>query len=267
MTPSAAARSRPTSSSSACRASLWPESKASAYHFNKLGGSETNFGDGAICLDIGAGTTDISIISKQPGEIVYHTSIQFAGRYLFRPIYRAYDLFAGKQVAFLADARKNGAISDTIIDADMRLHSAEYLKNLKNLTGKAEVKTVLQHAQLAMAGIFYYLGGMLGVLAERGIYQENHVPDIFVGGNGSRIFSWLSGGTFLPESPFVQVFQDMLATASGLADGRSTGIHLSAQPKIEVAAGMIEERPQNDADFFNEAAQTHALFGEGRGSS
>ena len=238
----------------------WPESKASAYHFNKLGGSDTNFGDGAICLDIGAGTTDISIISGQPGEIVYHTSIQFAGRYLFRPIYGAYHLFAGKQPEFMQSVER----TDTIIDADMRKNSDAYLKNLKNLTGKQEVKTVLQHSQLAMAGLFYYLGTILGVLAEKGIYQEDHIPEIFVGGNGSRIFSWLTGGTFDAQSPFLQVFEDMLEQASHLKEGTRTAIRLSSQPKIEVAAGMIEERPQNDREFFNERKQTQALFGEGK---
>ncbi|MBR3721155.1 MAG: hypothetical protein IKN12_00145, partial [Selenomonadaceae bacterium] len=48
----------------------WPESKACAYYFNKLGG--VAFAGGAVCLDIGAGTTDISIISDRPARIVYH---------------------------------------------------------------------------------------------------------------------------------------------------------------------------------------------------
>lgn len=236
----------------------WPESKASAYHFNKLGGSDTNFGDGAVCLDIGAGTTDVSIISGQPGEIVYHTSIQFAGRYLFQPIYDVYSIFADHELLDF-----EGKIPQTaVLDADMREHSEEYLDNLKNLTGIVDIKNALQTSQCAVAGIFYYLGGILKELHERGIYQEDHVPEIFVGGNGSRIFSWLSGGAFAADSPYLQVFRDMLAKASGLEDTHRTEIHISDRPKMEVAAGMIEERPQNDKAFFNEAAQREALFGD-----
>ncbi len=237
----------------------WPESKAAAYHFNKLGTKATNFGEGAICLDIGAGTTDISVISGQPARIVYHTSVQFAGRTLFKPIYRNYELFKGEKLAMegMDDEHRNA-----VIDADMRQNSEQYLKNLKNNTGRKEIKQVLQQTQLAMAGMFAYLGALLGKLSEQGIYSENHLPDIYVGGNGSRAFYWLSGGTFDTENPFFGVFKEMLAEYSGLEDKYGMKIHLSDTPKVEVAGGMIEERPHNDAEFFDEALQTETLFGE-----
>ncbi len=237
----------------------WPESKASAYYFNKLGHSDTNFSEGAICLDIGAGTTDISIISGQPGRIVYHTSIQFAGRYLFRPIYQNYSLFV-KNLPDSSDAEQEKYL--TIIDADLREHSEEYLKNLKNLTGREEVKKVLQQSQMAMAGIFYYLGSLLGELHAKGVYAENHVPDIFVGGNGSRIFSWLTGGTFNSANPYLAVLKNMMIKASGLDEDSRFNINLSSQPKVEVASGMIEQRPHNDDEFFDEEKQKVTLFGK-----
>lgn len=237
----------------------WPESKASAYHFNKLGHSDTNFSEGAICLDIGAGTTDISIVSGQPGKIVYHTSIQFAGRYLFHPIYAHYDYFA-KDVPDLTDVDFEKKCA--IIDADMREHSEDYLRQLKNITGREDVRKVLQDTQFATAGIFYYLGEILKELKAKGIYAEDHVPDVFVGGNGSRIFSWITGGAFASDSPFLLVLKHMLIHASGLAEDSQFDIKLSERPKIEVAAGMIERRPHNDEEFFDEAAQTKKLFGD-----
>ena len=237
----------------------WPESKAAAYHFNKLGTTATNFGEGAICLDIGAGTTDISIISGQPARIVYHTSIQYAGRYLFKPIYRNYELFKGSSlnIGNMDEEHRNA-----VIDADMRENSELYLKNLKNMTGRKEIKAVLQEVQLGMAGIFCYLGSLLKVLSEKGIYTEKHLPDIYVGGNGSRVFYWLCGGTFDGEAPFLGVFKEMLATYSGLEKGYGAGINLSAHPKVEVAGGMIEQRPNNDSEFFDEERQIEALFGK-----
>ena len=237
----------------------WPESKAAAYHFNKLGTTATNFGEGAICLDIGAGTTDISIISGKPGRIVYHTSIQYAGRYLFKPIYRSYELFKGDplDIGDMDEEHRNA-----VIDADMRENSEFYLKNLKNMTGRKEIKAVLQEVQLGMAGIFCYLGSILKVLAEKGIYQEKHLPDIYVGGNGSRVFYWLSGGTFDTESPFLDVFKEMLSAYSGLEAGYGARIFLSNSPKVEVASGMIEQRPNNDEEFFDEKRQREELFGE-----
>ena len=237
----------------------WPESKASAYYFNKLGKSDTNFSDGAICLDIGAGTTDISIISGQPGRIVYHTSIQFAGRYLFLPIYRQYSLFNQNM------PNTDGVDEEqqqAIIDADMREHSEDYLKNLKNITGREEVKQVLQLSQLAMAGIFYYLGNVLALLHEQGIYREDHVPDIFVGGNGSRIFTWLTGGIFDTANPFMEVLKHAIIASSGLSPDSRFRIQLSDSPKIEVACGMIETRPHNDSEFYDEKRQSMDLFGK-----
>ena len=237
----------------------WPESKAAAYHFNKLGTKATNFGEGAICLDIGAGTTDITVISGQPAKIVYHTSIQFAGRSLFGPIYRHYELLTGDALDIESLDREH---RNAVIDADMRQNSEEYLKNLKNMTGRKEIKQVLQQTQLAMAGVFAYLGSMLGKLAEKGIYTEKHLPDIYVGGNGSRAFYWLSGGTYDVSSPFLGVFRDMLAQYSGLEEDYEVRIHLSETPKVEVAGGMIVERPHNDAEFFDEQRQIEALFGD-----
>ena len=238
----------------------WPESKASAYHFNKLGGSETNFSEGAICLDIGAGTTDISVISGQPGRIVYHTSIQFAGRYLFAPIYRHIDLFA-KEPMTLSGIDKEQ--QRALLDADLREHSEDYLRDLKNKTGQPEVKEVLQQAQLAAAGIFHYLGRLLAKLHETGVYTENHVPDIFVGGNGSRIFTWLTGGSFHTDNPYLDILKDIIVGASGLEEGYHFRIHMSGSPKTEVASGMIEERPHNDEEFFDEKRQAESLFGRG----
>ena len=236
----------------------WPESKAAAYHFNKLGHSDTNFSDGAICLDIGAGTTDISIISGQPGKTVYHSSIQFAGRYLFHPIYAHYEDFAGKDLKLNdLDFEKKCAI----IDADMREHSGEYLRQLKNITGREDIRNILQDSQMATAGIFYYLGEILKELRAKGIYEEDHVPDVFIGGNGSRIFSWITGGSFASDSPFLLVLKNMIIHASGLDENSRFTIKLSERPKVEVAAGMIERRPHNDREFFDEEAQAKELFG------
>lgn len=51
---------------------------AGAYYFNKLHNDGTNFAQGAVCIDIGAGTTDITIINEQPGCVIYHISIKSA---------------------------------------------------------------------------------------------------------------------------------------------------------------------------------------------
>lgn len=232
------------------------ESVATALHFNKLNNSDTNFGDGAICLDIGAGTTDISVISGRPGRIVYHSSIRFAGRYLFGPIYQhelgAKDLKYDRELTGLGFAE---------YDADMRANSESYLEKLANDTGSDETKAMLQKSQLGMAGIFYYVGRILAKLHGKGIYTEDHVPDIYVGGNGSRAFYWLTGGGIFDSSSVrMRVLKKVMEEGAGLGDSYDFGIYLSDKPKIEVASGMIEERPRHR--LFDEEDMQQNLFGD-----
>ncbi|MBR1420573.1 MAG: hypothetical protein IJ575_05920 [Selenomonadaceae bacterium] len=242
----------------------WEESKAAAFYFNKLSEDskrvDTNFTDGAIILDIGAGTTDVSIISGQPARTIYHTSIQFAGRYFFRPLFDHYELFSPdffKQNNFDGtDVEKFAAI----LDADIREHSEKYLRNLKNLTGSEDVRNVLELSQFAVSGLFFYVGEILAMLKSMRIFEENHVPDIYIGGNGSRIFHWITGGVWNSSSPFLNVLKNSISLASGLELNRSK-IHLSSNPKIEVACGMIEIPPINAADFYDDERQSAMLFG------
>ena len=235
----------------------WPESKASAYYFGKLGGA--HFAGGAVCLDIGAGTTDISIVSGMPAKIVYHTSLQFAGRYLFKSIYDNYNIFATS----LNLEGKNEEQKKSLIDADMRMNSGKYLKGLVNAVGNASIQLVLQRAQFAVAGIFYYLGGLIKLLSDKGIYEGVDIPDIYVGGNGSRIFPWICGGVFSSNNPYLTVLQEMLVKQSGLSDGFGFQIFMSNTPKIEVACGMVENSGADGA-FFNQQKIAADLF-EGAG--
>lgn len=236
----------------------WPETKANAYYFSNLGG--VHFAGGAVCLDIGAGTTDISVISGHPARIVYHTSLQFAGRYLFQSIYKHYDIFApGLDLNGVEKEPRNA-----LIDADMRDKSPNYLAGLNHMIVRNDVQKVLQLAQFAVAGIFYYIGGMVSRLREMGIYESDSMPDIYVGGNGSRIFSWICGGTFNPDNPYIEVFKDMLVATSGLS-AVGFRIILSNTPKVEVARGMTEDKPHHHATFFNQHQIAIDLFGENRG--
>ena len=240
---------------------IWSESKASAFYFNKLNNSGTNFTNGAICIDIGAGTTDISIISGQPGRIIYHTSVQYAGRYMFKPIYDNYALFAGDEKA--ESVKRNDVEQrNALIDTDMRRNSENYIKDLSFKTGQESIKDVLQGTQFATAGLFYYLGQILHILHETGHYEEDNLPDVFVGGNGSRVFSWITGGAATNDNPYLNVLEKMLADASGLKRGKKFRLNFSHYPKVEVASGMIMSKPNNADVFFDEEKINRDLFQE-----
>lgn len=244
---------------------IWSESEASACYFNRLDNNfGVNFTDGAICIDIGAGTTDISIISGEDARIVYHTSVQYAGRYMFKPIYDNYGLFADSRTA--ADVRlEDPEQRNALIDTDMRLNSQKYITGLVNKTGQESIKSVLQGAQFAVAGLFYYLGQILGVLHKENHYVENKLPEIFIGGNGARIFEWLTGGTGIKNNPRLKVLEKIMVDASGLTGGKNFNIHFSHYPKAEVASGMLTGKmyANNDGNnFFDEDRINRELFKE-----
>lgn len=263
--PTALSQAQKTSFQEICRESVentpnfWSESKASAYHFNKLDNKAGNFAQGAICVDIGAGTTDISIISGESPRIIYHTSIRYAARQLFKPIYDNYELFAGEKIF----GKFNDEIQrQAVIDADLRENSEKYLADLKFKTGNEQIKSVLQAAQFATAGLFHYLGELIKTLHDYGHYREKKIPHIFIGGNGARIFKWLTGGTEIDGNIYLNVLEKVFVKASGLENYKKFYLHMSEQPKIEVAAGMIVEKPANDAEFFDEMRINREMFGE-----
>ena len=264
--PTAFSQAQKVSFQEICRESVnespnfYSESKAAAYHFNKLDGKTGNFAQGAICIDIGAGTTDISVISGDSPRIVYHTSIKYAARQLFKPIYDNFELFADEKI--ISGKLNDETQRQAVIDADLREHSEKYLADLKFKTGKEQIKTVLQAAQFATAALFHYLGELVKVLHDYGHYKEKNIPHVFVGGNGARIFRWLTGGTDLEGNIYLNVLENIFVQAAQLQNYKKFYLHLSPQPKIEVAAGMIVEKPANDSDFFDEDKINREMFGE-----
>ena len=226
------------------------ESEALAYYFYNLNGGKLNH---SICIDIGAGTTDISIISGAPRKIIFHTSVQYAGRHIFNSIYENFSLFARTNEKF--ENPLTNKVAQATIDLDMRDNSEEYVKNLRQiLADKAtsvQAERTLQLAHLAVAGLFYYLGKILKALREANFYTSDTLPQVFVGGNGSRIFNWLTQGVELEDdSPDTEILKKMLADASDWASDKLDGfsLKLSKTPKVEVASGMILPPPM---DFYN----------------
>ena len=133
---------------------------------------------------------------------------------------------------------------------------------MKFKTGNEQVRHVLQAAQFATAGLFHYLGELVKILHDYGHYRGKNVPHVFVGGNGARIFKWLTGGTELADNAYLNVLEKIFVAASGLDGYKKFRLHMSDQPKIEVAAGMIVEKPANNDDFFDESRINREMFGD-----
>lgn len=248
------------------------ESVSNATYFNKMGGAESaSFVRGAVCLDIGAGTTDISIITGYRSEpkIVYHASIQYAGRDLFSAIFDWLEYYLSKEENSIGledvddpDRRK------AFLDAVMRDKSEEYMEKAADLLvggssdDKALMEAVLQIPQIAMTGLFYYVGIILGMLYNWGYFRGEQVPNIYVGGNGSRIFHWLVGCTtdYDKDDIHLRVLKQAMLAGSELPEGEGFDIVLSNSPKMEVAAGMLCD--DHNKKWFDEEEIQANLFGE-----
>lgn len=243
---------------------LWAESVASATYFKNQG--KGNFANGAICLDIGAGTTDISVVSPQGSQILYHASVIYAGRIFFKPVFAwlENELSDGEATATgVSDEDKKKAL----LDAAMREKSTEKLRKVKDIisSGKDEeketVEAMLQIPQLAMAGLFYYVGMLLKVLKEQNIFQGNTIPDIYIGGNGARIFHWFSKVSEDNDinSYHLNVLKEALLASSGFEEA-NFAIVMSGEPKAEVAAGMLAE--VYNEKWFNQGTFNSLIFGK-----
>ena len=131
---------------------------------------------------------------------------------------------------------------------------------IRKITGRDEVRDVLQESQFALSSLFWYVGQVLRELKSRGIYEEDHVPDTYVGGNGSRIFSWITGGSYDPSSVRLRVLKNIIKQSSGLDSDYKFTIFPSTKPKVEVASGMIEEKPHQE--LFDEEKVQKRIFGD-----
>ena len=189
-----------------------PESVVAAKFFASTRQSPTAtgaFASGAVCIDIGGETSDISI--WQDHELYWQTSLKFAGRHLFLDLLRAnpeflenfgFDSEDIKLLKLLKDESTPGdfyAQADAWIDASIN-NSGQDLENVLQdkfgiYGGNADVKTFVQLIAMGVSGLLYYVGLVLNYLAKnKGL--ERRMPSIYIGGNGSRILDWIARGKF-----------------------------------------------------------------------
>ncbi|MGK7894641.1 MAG: hypothetical protein AB4372_13705, partial [Xenococcus sp. (in: cyanobacteria)] len=203
----------------------------------------------ATCIDIGGGTSDISIIEYN--ELLYQCSIQLAGYHLLTQFMQAkpdllaklfdinFDVNEKDWTDIIKDKNKFAAKFDVLL----RRESEKFLKNNRQtiVAQDDDFQTLLQLMALGSAGLYYYIGIILRVLNTEGKYIKGDITPVYLGGNGARIFDWLAtGGKFKDNSLVNLLFKDMLLLGSGweMPVAKVTS-YLSSQPKAEVACGLV----------------------------
>ena len=221
-----------------------------------FGGKFGGFADGAVCIDIGGETSDISI--WQDNTLCWQTSVRFAGRHIFL------DLLKHKPSLlpdFSADPGDTTFYSRADIWIDKSLNNSQQSLSLDFGIHEGEIRDTpfIPLIALGVSGLFYYVGLLLRYLgSDNSTDFEPTMPNVYIGGNGSRILHWLANGEFKPDSYSCGHLKDILLAASGFDSERYFDLEITPNPKHEAAAGLVDE----ETILKSTERQFHFLAGE-----
>jgi hypothetical protein len=201
---------------------------------------------GAVCIDIGGGTSDISIWQGMNNELKWQTSLLFAGRDIFLELFRSNPGFLGLfkvkgDLDYLAALKDNPKAFYAQLDAIIMQNGADMLKQLPQVAANTQVKEFVNIIALGLAGIFHYIGLLLHYLYSNELYNSKLMPNIYIGGNGANLFHWVAGGGFKPNSSVNSLFKNILVKATGFEIKEDFKIMLSDSLKAEVACGLVND--------------------------
>jgi len=195
---------------------------------------------GAICIDIGGSTSDIAVWQKD--RICWQTSLVLAGRSIFLDLIEKRRAFLKK---FVADT---AALDDPTIprgafyaqaDAIIAKETQAIFQKLPIVAGDPLVAGVRRIITLGLSGLLFYIGLTIKYLTDSKVY-EPYVPEVLIGGNGARLFHWLSpNGHFENESNTTMLLKKAFIKASELGSPDLVRIKISPRPKFEAAFGLV----------------------------
>jgi hypothetical protein len=194
----------------------------------------------STCIDIGGGTSDISI--WQDNVLLHQCSVKFAGRDLLSNFLELNPSFISKHF----DRSPNewvglrGGDFHAKLDVLLRWESAAWLKKERpTLTKSEDVGGLIRLMALGMGGLYYYVGLLLKVLKEQGVYTRDVTTPVYLGGNGSRLLNWLDAtGSFTRHSEVSLLLSRILSRGANIQDTEQE-TRLSSKPKDEVACGLV----------------------------
>lgn len=194
------------------------------------------------CIDMGGGTSDISIWEKN--ALLHQCSIQLAGRDLLSQILERKPEFLDKYFSSygggLSDQNLRGAAFDAKLDVWLRWHSNSWLREeRRSLYEDDEFLGLIQIMAIGFSGLYYYVGELLRVLNEEDKYSRKKITPVYLGGNGSRLLNWIDAtGEFSSGSEIDELLGSMLSAGSKFS-GKSDNTQVSNLPKDEVACGLV----------------------------
>ena len=216
------------------------ESEAAALYFVTHANAATAVG--TVFIDIGGSTSDISI--WQDNKPVWQTSVLLAGRSIFSNYLWHHPEFLGPfgvNVSQLVDLKQSPHTDRKSFHAQtdvlLRYNNERIFQHLPLHAGTEPVNNLRQHLALGVCGLFYYVGGLLRYLVDKKLYRPE-LPNLFIAGNGSRIFRWLD---IDKEGQINSLYKAVFASGAQW-DDHAFNVHISKEPKIEAAYGLVSNR-------------------------
>ena len=252
------------------------ESVSSAHYFAnvKEGIRELNTHKGAVCIDIGGGTSDISIWQSCKGEeydLRLQTSLRLAGRELFLGLLYQNPEFIQKFIKdnetlkSLTDARESKRAFFAQMDSVIGTEGKRWLEELPTLLGDSKVKDFVQLINVGICGLLYYIGLLLRVLKDQKKYFPVEMPDVYVGGNGAHLLDWIASGSYDQKSQISRLLKNMILEATAFKDIKTNfEIFKSPRLKEEVAYGLVVDEKKLREDSAK-ITQEQMIAGESFG--
>ncbi|MCI0470373.1 MAG: hypothetical protein L0Y73_01810 [Candidatus Aminicenantes bacterium] len=202
---------------------------------------------GAVFIDIGGRTSDISIWGRN-NELMLQTSLLLAGREIFGyPILEKPTFLKGIiSDEDMANLENNEIKKDRVkfcaqFDAILYFEGDKILKIIPQHGNEQQMKGFKQLICIGIAGIFYYIGLLLKSFPKVKEYIES-VPNIYVGGNGSKLLHWLASGNFSGDCAYHRLLESIFRKAFNVTTDGVLEIRTSPEPKAEVASGLIMDQ-------------------------
>jgi hypothetical protein len=225
------------------------ESLSTALYF--ISKAKAAFTENAVTIDIGGGTSDISI--WQSRKLLWRSSVELAGRHIF------IDFLAHNLDLLHSLAEQDPELSDGLIqldeldpeDIEKRRYGIEVFVNsdaFKKAFDRIHLFDGLDSGALlrdvsiiALSGLLFYVGRTIRHLTEVGIFETRAAPHIKIcmGGRASLLYKTLFSDTLVD----LEERQGALGVFADATDGiiNSASFIFSEDPKHEVAYGLLVE--------------------------
>jgi hypothetical protein len=203
------------------------------------------------CLDVGGGTTDVSI--WQENTLLHQVSIPFAGRDLCTRIMQMKPAF----IRSLFTTGSAGEIGNdeaklrldpnfnSWFDNCLRYESDGLLKDKLPILRTQQERQLIEFVSLmsiSFAGLYHYLGLILRGLDKEGVLLKKAAVPVYMGGNGARFMNWLDeSGCFSKGCDGDELMEAVQSMSSGFisTDTGYATTTLSNAFKDETACGLI----------------------------